>query len=68
MQTYLTQAKAAEEKAAKVTDPQTKRAWLDIAQGYRDLARGKTEPPPTSLPGRHNLNSVGPLGFFEQPN
>jgi len=39
---YLTKASAAEAIADKLADGYLKRSWLDIAEGYRDLAKSQT--------------------------
>jgi len=36
---YLWRAKEAEELAANSSDPGIKKSWLEIAEGYRALAR-----------------------------
>ena len=36
---YLWRAKEAEQLAANTSDPEIKKSWLEIAEGYRALAR-----------------------------
>ena len=36
---YLWRAKEAENLAASTSDPEIKKSWLEIAEGYRALAR-----------------------------
>ena len=36
---YLAKAREAEEMAARFDDPYYRESWLNIAKGYRDLAR-----------------------------
>jgi hypothetical protein len=36
---YLRRAKEAEDLAANTSDPGIKKSWLEIAEGYRALAR-----------------------------
>ena len=40
---YLFKASAAEAIADNLTDGFLKRSWLDIAQGYRDLAQAEQD-------------------------
>lgn len=37
-ETYLAQAREAEERAARTSDPVLKEGWLRVAEGYRHLA------------------------------
>lgn len=39
---YLAKAAGAEAIADKLADGFLKRSWLDIAEGYRDLAKSQT--------------------------
>jgi len=36
---YLRRAQEAEQQAANTSDPGIKKSWLEIAEGYRALAR-----------------------------
>lgn len=39
-QEYLARAKDAEREASKAKNPDMRKSWQKIAQGYRDLAAG----------------------------
>jgi hypothetical protein len=38
-ESYLAKAKEAEEEAKKALNPDTRKAWLKVAESYRHLAR-----------------------------